>query len=76
MQTDGNGRPARPCGDYPPAVRVLAADLLRLDAALKEAGGAATERAADPLLAAITSLLLRSPATPMVSPAGSDSHLA
>jgi len=58
------------------AVRVLAADLLRLDAVLEEAGATATERAAHPLLAAITSLLLRSPATPMVSPAGSDSRLA
>lgn len=58
------------------AVRVLAADLLRLDAALEEAGADATERAAHPLLAAITSLLLRSPATPMISPAGSDARLA
>ena len=58
------------------AVRVLAADLLRLDEALEEAGATASERAAHPLLAAITSLLLRSPATPMVSPAGSGSHLA
>jgi hypothetical protein len=58
------------------AVRVLAADLLRLDEALEEAGATAAERAAHPLLAAITSLLLRSPATPLVSPAGSDSRLA
>jgi hypothetical protein len=58
------------------AMRVLAADLLRLDAALEEAGATAAERAANPLLAAITSLLLRAPATPMVSPAGSDSRLA
>jgi hypothetical protein len=58
------------------AVRVLAADLLRLDGALEEAGASDTERAAHPLLAAITSLLLRSPATPMISPAGSDSRLA
>jgi hypothetical protein len=58
------------------AVRVLAADLLRLDSALEEAGATAAERAAHPLLAAITSLLLRSPATPMVSPAGSDPRLA
>ncbi|MFZ0920232.1 MAG: hypothetical protein WAN83_09190 [Candidatus Dormiibacterota bacterium] len=58
------------------AVRVLAADLMRLDAALEEAGADPTERAAHPLLAAITSLLLRSPATPMVSPAGSDPRLA
>ena len=58
------------------AVRVLAADLLRLDEALEEAGATAAERAAHPLLAAITSLLLRSPATPLVSPAGSGSHLA
>jgi len=71
-----------PAGDDDPvaiihaAVRVLAADLLRLDEALEEAGATPAERAAHPLLSAITSLLLRSPATPMVSPAGSDSRLA
>ncbi len=69
----GNGDPA---AIIHAAVRVLAADLLRLDGALEEAGATAEERAAHPLLAAITSLLLRSPATPMVSPAGSDSHRA
>ena len=78
--TDVNGWEAADAGDpvaiIHAAVRVLAADLLRLDAALEEAGATAAERAAHPLLAAITSLLLRSPATPMVSPAGSDSHLA
>jgi hypothetical protein len=56
------------------AVRVLAADLLRLDAALEEAGATATERAAHPLLAAISSLLLRSPATPILNLMGSDSR--
>jgi hypothetical protein len=78
--TDDNGW--EPAGDDDPAaiihaaVRVLAADLLRLDEALEEAGATPAERAAHPLLSAITSLLLRSPATPMVSPAGSDSRLA
>jgi hypothetical protein len=43
------------------AVGILAADLLRLDASLEEAGASAAERAAHPLLALITSLLLRSP---------------
>jgi hypothetical protein len=78
--TDDNGwEPADardPAAIIHAAVRVLAADLLRLDAALEEAGASASERAAHPLLAAITSLLLRSPATPMISPAGSDSRLA
>ena len=78
--TDDNGwEPAGaddPAAIIHAAVRVLAADLLRLDEALEEAGATAAERAAHPLLAAITSLLLRSPATPMVSPAGSDSRLA
>jgi hypothetical protein len=78
--TDDNGwEPADandPTAIIHAAVRVLAADLLRLDAALEEAGATAAERAAHPLLASITSLLLRSPATPMVSPAGSDSRLA
>ena len=78
--TDDNGW--EPAGNGDPAaiihaaVRVLAADLLRLDAALEEGGATAAERAAHPLLTAITSLLLRAPATPMVSPAGSDSRLA
>jgi hypothetical protein len=78
--TDDNGwEPANagdPAGIIHAAVRVLAADLLRLDGALEEAGATAAERAEHPLLAAITSLLLRSPATPMVSPAESDSRLA
>ena len=78
--TDDNGwEPADandPTAIIHAAVRALAADLLRLDAALEEAGATAAERAAHPLLAAITSLLLRSPATPMVSPAGSDSRPA
>jgi hypothetical protein len=78
--TADNGWEAADAGDpatiIHAAVRALAADLLRLDAALEEAGATAPERAAHPLLAAIASLLLRSPATPMVSPAGSDSHLA
>jgi hypothetical protein len=56
------------------AVRVLAADLLRIYAALEEAGATAAERAAHPLLAAITSLLLRSPATPILNLMGSDSR--
>jgi hypothetical protein len=59
------------------AVRLLAADLLRLDASLEEAGATASERAAHPLLVVITSLLLRSPVVPgPVSRAGSDPHLA
>jgi hypothetical protein len=78
--TDHNGWEPADAGDpaaiIHAAVRVLAADLLRLDAALEEAGASGAERAAHPLLAAITSLLLRSPATPMVSPAGSDPRLA
>jgi hypothetical protein len=78
--TDDNGWEPAANGDPPAiihaAVRILAADLLRLDAALDEAGASATERAAHPLLNAITSLLLRAPATPMVSPAGSGSRLA
>ena len=48
------------------AVRVLADDLLRIDAALEEAGATAAERAAHPLLAVITSLLLRSPVLELV----------
>ncbi len=78
--TDDNGWEPADAGDpaaiIHAAVRVLAADLLRLDGALEEAGATADERAAHPLLVAITSLLLRSPATPMISPAGSDSRLA
>ena len=78
--TDDNGWEPADAGDpaaiIHAAVRVLAADLLRLDAALEEAGATGAERAAHPLLAAITSLLLRSPATPMVSPAGSEPRLA
>jgi hypothetical protein len=78
--TDDNGWEPADAGDpaaiIHAAVRVLAADLLRLDAALEEAGATAADRAAHPLLTAITSLLLRSPATPMVSPAGSDPRLA
>ncbi|MHB8489126.1 MAG: hypothetical protein ACYDCS_08110 [Candidatus Dormibacteria bacterium] len=78
--TDDNGWEPADAGDpaaiIHAAVRVLAADLLRLDAALEAAGATAEERAAHPLLAKITSLLLRSPATPMISPAGSDSRLA
>ncbi|MEA2637396.1 MAG: hypothetical protein QOE18_453 [Chloroflexota bacterium] len=59
------------------AVGILAADLLRLDASLEEAGATAAERAAHPLLALITSLLLRSPVVPVpVSRAGSDPHPA
>ncbi len=58
------------------AVRVLAADLLRLDASLEEAGATAEERAGHPLLAAISSLLLRSPSTRPVTPAGSDPRWA
>jgi hypothetical protein len=78
--TDDNGWEPADAGDpaavIHAAVRVLAADLLRLDTALETAGATARERAAHPLLASITSLLLRSPATPMISPAGSDSRLA
>jgi len=59
------------------AVGILAADLLRLDDSLEEAGATAAERAAHPLLVLITSLLLRSPVVPApVSRAGSDPHLA
>ena len=54
------------------AVRLLAADLLRLDAALEDAGATAVERAAHPLLAVIAALLLRAPVELPVSPAGSD----
>ena len=74
--TDDSGwEPAHtgdPAGLIQAAVRVLASDLLRLDAALEEAGATARERAAHPLLTAITSLLLRSPATRTISPAGFD----
>jgi hypothetical protein len=48
------------------ALRILADDLLRIDAALEEAGATAAERAAHPLLAVITSLLLRSPVLELV----------
>ena len=48
------------------AVRILADDLLRIDASLEEAGATAAERAAHPLLAVITSLLLRSPVLELV----------
>jgi hypothetical protein len=59
------------------AVGILAADLLRLDASLEEAGATAAERAGHPLLVLITSLLLRSPIAPApVSRAGSDPHPA
>ena len=61
-----------PAGLIHAAVRVLASDLLRLDAALEEAGATAAERAAHPMLAAITALLLRSPETRSISPAGFD----
>ena len=54
------------------AVRLLAADLLRLDAAFEDAGATAVERAAHPLLAVIAGLLLRAPVELPVSPAGSD----
>jgi hypothetical protein len=55
------------------AVDILAADLLRLDASLEEAGATAAERARHPLLVLITSLLLRSPVVQApVSRAGSD----
>jgi hypothetical protein len=78
--TDDNGWEPADAGDpaaiIHAAVRVLAADLLRLDAALEEAGATSSERAGHPLLIAITSLLLRAPAMPMVSPAGSDSRPA
>lgn len=57
------------------AVRILATDLLRLDAALEEAGATAVERAIHPLLTVISALLLRAPAVQgPVSPAGSDPH--
>jgi hypothetical protein len=59
------------------AVRILAADLLRLDASLEEAGASAAERAEHPLLAVITALLLRSPVAPgPVNRGESDPHLA
>lgn len=59
------------------AVGVLAADLLRLDASLEEAGATPVERAVHPLLALISSLLLRSPvAAEPVNPMGSDPHPA
>ncbi len=66
------------------AVRILADDLLRIDASLEEAGATAAERAAHPLLAVITSLLLRSPVlelvgrarTDPINRAGSDPHQA
>ena len=59
------------------AVGVLAADLLRLDASLEEAGATPIERAVHPLLALIISLLLRSPvAAGPISRAGSDPHPA
>jgi hypothetical protein len=59
------------------AVCILAADLLRLDESLEEAGASAPERAAHPLLAVITSLLLRSPVAPgSVNRGESDPHLA
>ena len=48
------------------ALRILADDLLRIDAALEEAGATAAERAAHPLLAVITSLLLRSPVLELI----------
>jgi hypothetical protein len=48
------------------AVRILADDLLRIDGSLEEAGATAADRAAHPLLAAITSLLLRSPVLELV----------
>jgi hypothetical protein len=77
---DRNGAPARAGDDATlvrTAVRMLAADLLRLDSSLEEAGASAAERAAHPLLVLITSLLLRSPVVPdPVSPAGSDPHPA
>lgn len=53
----GNGRAAL----IQTAVGMLAADLLRIDASLEEAGATAAERAAHPLLVLITSLLLRAP---------------
>src|ERR1035437_9447503 len=62
-------------GCEPDPLRRLAGRI-RQEGALEEAGATADERAAHPLLVAITSLLLRSPATPMISPAGSDSRLA
>ena len=59
------------------AVRMLAADLLRLDHSLEEAGATAEERAAHPLLAQIATMLLRAPAVPArFSPAESGSHPA
>ncbi len=75
VSDDSGWEPAHtgdPAGLIRAAVRVLASDLLRLDAALEEAGASAAERAAHPLLAAITSLLLRSPETRTISPAGFD----
>ncbi|HUZ69536.1 MAG TPA: hypothetical protein VMU65_07470 [Candidatus Saccharimonadales bacterium] len=57
------------------AVRILADDLLRIDASLEEAGATAAERAAHPLLAVITSLLLRSPVLELIGRrAASDPH--
>jgi hypothetical protein len=76
---DRGGAPARAGDDATlirTAVRLLAADLLRLDSSLEDAGATAPERAAHPLLVLITSLLLRSPVAEPVSPAGSDPHQA
>lgn len=75
---DGGWEPAH-AGDVAmlirSAVRILATDLLRLDAALEEAGATAVERAVHPLLTVISALLLRSPVVQEpVSPAGSDPH--
>jgi hypothetical protein len=56
------------------AVRILADDLLRIDASLEEAGATAAERATHPLLAMITSLLLRSPVLELVGRVRSDLH--
>jgi hypothetical protein len=65
---DGGGSEPAAAGDVAALIRVavgvLAADLLRLDASLEEAGATPAERAAHPLLALITSLLLRSPVAP------------
>jgi hypothetical protein len=77
---DAAWEPAR-AGDIAALIRTavgfLAADLLRLDASLEEAGATAAERAAHPLLVLITSLLLRSPvAQALVSRAESGPHPA
>jgi hypothetical protein len=56
------------------AVRMLADDLLRIDASLEEAGATAAERAAHPLLAVITSLLLRSPVLELVGRRAKPDH--